>query len=63
MTPVEEFRFEHLSIRILDLPFDLAQGGELVEPFRASDFEFRILCSVVDTHPILRDPKEITYGN
>jgi hypothetical protein len=39
----------------LDLPFDLAQGGEsfdsaqdrepaerLVEPFRASDFEFRI---------------------
>jgi hypothetical protein len=50
MTPVEQFRFEHLSIRILDL-------------FRASDFEFRILCSVVDTHPILRDPKDITYGN
>ena len=40
--------FEHLKIMILDLPFDLAQGGEsfdsaqdrelverLVEPFRA----------------------------
>jgi hypothetical protein len=24
------------------LPFDLAQGGEPVEPFRVSDFEFRI---------------------
>jgi len=45
--------FEHLKIRILDLPFDLAQGGEsfdsaqdrelverLVEPFRASDLGF-----------------------
>ena len=27
---------DHLRIRILYLPFDLAQGGELVEPFRAS---------------------------
>jgi len=25
-----------LRRKILDLPFDLAQGGELVEPFRAS---------------------------
>jgi hypothetical protein len=24
------------------MPFDLAQGGELVEPFRISIFEFRI---------------------
>jgi hypothetical protein len=30
------------KIRILNLPFDLAQGGELVEPFRASCFGFRI---------------------
>ena len=28
---------DHWRLRILDLPFDLAQGGdELVEPFRAS---------------------------
>jgi hypothetical protein len=46
--------FEHWKIRILDLPFDLAQGGEsfdsaqdrepverLVEPFRISCFGFR----------------------
>ena len=26
----------------MNLPFDLAQGGELVEPFRASCFGFRI---------------------
>ena len=26
----------------MDLPFDLAQGGELVEPFRISIFGFRI---------------------
>jgi hypothetical protein len=25
-----------------NLPFDLAQGGEPVEPFRVSDFEIRI---------------------
>ena len=29
-----------LSIQYLDLPFGLAQGGELVEPFRISIFEF-----------------------
>jgi hypothetical protein len=47
---------EHLRIRISDLPFDTAQGGEsfdsaqdrepaerLVEPFRASCFDIRIL--------------------
>jgi hypothetical protein len=27
------------------LPFDLAQGGELVEPFRASDFGFIMIRS------------------
>ena len=32
----------NLNIRILNLPFDLAQGGELVEPFRISCFEFVI---------------------
>jgi hypothetical protein len=30
----------------LILPFDFAQGGELVEPFRISDFEIRILYSI-----------------
>jgi len=34
--------FEHLEILILNLPFDLAQGGELVEPFRISIFDIRI---------------------
>mgnify|MGYP001812782076 CR=1 FL=1 len=34
---------EHSNIWILDLPFDLAQGGELVEPFRFSCFDIRIL--------------------
>jgi hypothetical protein len=34
---------EHLSVRILYLPFDLAQGGEPVEPFPASGLGFRIL--------------------
>jgi hypothetical protein len=29
------------------LPFDLAQGGELVEPFRISDFVFRIYSHVI----------------
>ena len=32
----------HLNIRYLNLPFDLAQGGEPVEPFRISIFGFRI---------------------
>jgi hypothetical protein len=31
-----------LNIRISDLPFDLAQGGEPVEPFRVSKFDIRI---------------------
>ena len=31
--------FDHLDIRYLDLPFDLAQGGELVE-FRYSNLGF-----------------------
>ena len=38
----DEESFEHSSIKILNLPFDLAQGDELVEPFRASCFEFRV---------------------
>jgi len=29
----------------LNLSFDLAQDGELTEPFSASDFEFRIFQS------------------
>ncbi len=33
---------ENWNIQILNLPFDLAQGGEPVEPFRISIFEFRI---------------------
>ena len=33
--------FGHLNLENLDLPFDLAQGGELVEPFRISIFGFR----------------------
>ena len=38
-----EGMFRTFEIWILDLSFDLAQDGELTEPFRASDFEFRIL--------------------
>ena len=34
--------FGHCDFEHSDLPFDFAQGGELVEPFRASCFEFRI---------------------
>ena len=34
--------FDHLDFGNSDLPFDLAQGGELVEPFRAPGFGFRI---------------------
>jgi hypothetical protein len=34
--------FGHLDIGILDLPFDLAQGGERVEPFGAWYLEFGI---------------------
>jgi hypothetical protein len=40
-------RFENLNIWILNLPFDLAQGGELVEPFRASDLGFRIFAHLL----------------
>jgi hypothetical protein len=32
--------FGHLDFGNSNLPFDLAQGGELVEPFRISDFRF-----------------------
>jgi hypothetical protein len=35
-------RFCHWGLCDLYLPFEVAQGGELVEPFRASIFEFRI---------------------
>ena len=34
----------------MDLPFDQAQGGELVEPFRASCFVFRILDRVLQIY-------------
>jgi len=34
---------EHLSIRILNLPFGFTQGDELVESFRISIFGFSIL--------------------
>jgi hypothetical protein len=51
------FSFDHLNLNYWVLPFDLAQGGESVEPFRASPaspkrlreggcFEFRILLRV-----------------
>ena len=36
------FCLGHSDIRISDLPFDLAQGGELAEPFRISGYGFRI---------------------
>jgi hypothetical protein len=32
----------HLDFGHSILPFDFAQGGELVEPFRVSDFVLRI---------------------
>jgi hypothetical protein len=35
-------RFGRLDFGHSDLPFDFAQGGELVEPFRASCLGFRI---------------------
>ena len=35
------FRFDHLNIGIFNLPFDMTQGGELVEPFRISIFGFK----------------------
>ena len=31
--------FDPLDFGHLNLPFDLTQGGELIEPFRASDFK------------------------
>jgi hypothetical protein len=31
--------FGHLNLDHWILPFDMAQGGELVEPFRISDFQ------------------------
>jgi len=34
-------RFEHSNFGHFLLPFDVAQGGELVEPFRASDLVLR----------------------
>jgi UDP-N-acetylmuramoyl-tripeptide--D-alanyl-D-alanine ligase len=37
--------FDHLNFGNSDLPFDLVQGGELVEPFRISCFGFRIFCA------------------
>ena len=40
------FRFGHLNFDHSDLPFDVAQGGELVEPFRASNLGIRILSAV-----------------
>ena len=36
----------HLDLGHSILPFDVAQGGELVEPFRISDFEFRFFRSI-----------------
>ena len=36
------FCLGHLNFGDSNLPFDLAQGGEPVEPFRISYFEFRI---------------------
>jgi hypothetical protein len=44
--PSEGFcrRFDHLNLGHSILPFDMAQGGELVEPFRISSFGF-IYCS------------------
>jgi hypothetical protein len=35
----EQKNFGHWSFGHLVLPFDLAQGGELAEPFRKSDFD------------------------
>jgi len=34
--------FDHSNLDHAVLPFDLAQGGELVEPFRISNFVLRI---------------------
>jgi hypothetical protein len=34
--PATPLRFEHSNLSHWILPFDMAQGGELVEPFRAS---------------------------
>ena len=43
MTKIQNLkRLDHLKIVIWILPFDLAQGGELVEPFRVSSFGFPV---------------------
>jgi hypothetical protein len=34
-------RFGHLNLSHSNLPFDVAQGGEALEPFRISCFVFR----------------------
>jgi len=38
-------RLGHLDLDHLNVPFDSAQGGELVEPFRVSCLRFRIFIS------------------
>ena len=38
-------RLKHLNLCFWKLPFDQAQGGELVEPFRISSFGFLVRLS------------------
>jgi hypothetical protein len=44
--------FGILNFSHCDLPFDLAQGGELVEPFGICDLLFEIL--IADTFSLLQ---------
>jgi hypothetical protein len=45
--------FGHLGFGHSILPFDAAQGGELVEPFRVSDFVLRIFNIKAETPFVL----------
>ena len=47
MDGVSDLGFCHWNFGNLNLPFDWAQGGELVEPFRASDFDIRIFLTLI----------------
>jgi hypothetical protein len=53
----ETVSLEHCGFGDLNLPFDLAQGGELVEPFRISIFGFRIFSPFVLLNSTLSHPR------
>jgi hypothetical protein len=46
--------FGILNLSHCDLPFDLAQGGELVEPFAICDLQFVIFLLLTPEHRHLK---------